>query len=175
MMMTGETSDRQMEEIVRRHADTVYRLALVHMKNTQDAEDIFQEVFLRLVKNLDKLENDEHIKAWLIRVTINCCKSQFTRAYRRHETPQEQEILQEQAGAAEEPDTEEHIVYETVQKLPDKYRTVIHLFYFEELSIREIGEVLKKRESTIKSQLSRGREKLKQLLEKEGITDAAGL
>lgn len=175
MMMTGDTSDRQMEEIVRRHADTVYRLALVRMKSTQDEEDIFQEVFLRLVKNLDKLENDEHIKAWLIRVTINCCKSQFARAYRRHETPLEQDILQERAGAADEPDSGENIVYETVQKLPDIYRTVIHLFYFEELSIKEICDVLKKRESTIKSQLSRGRDKLRELLEKEGITDAAGI
>lgn len=175
MRMTGEDSNRQMEEIVREHADMVYRLALVHMKKTQDAEDIFQEVFVRLVKNLDKLKSDEHIKAWLIRVTINCCKSQFGRAFRQHETPIEQELLQERIEAEEIESDSDNIVYELVQKLPDKYRTVIHLFYFEELSVKEISGVLKKQESTIKSQLSRGREKLKVLLEKEGINDAAGL
>lgn len=176
MRMTGDDSDRQIEEIVRCHADMVYRLALVHMKKPQDAEDIFQEVFLRLVKNLDKLESDEHIKAWLIRVTINCCKSHFTRAWKQHETPVEQEILQDriEAECDEEP-ADDNVVYQTVLKLPEKYRTVIHLFYFEELSIREISTILKKRESTIKSQLSRGRDKLRQLLGEEGIHDAAGL
>ena len=177
-MFTQErTKDQKIEEIVRLHADMVYRLAMVHMKRTEDAEDIFQEVFLKLVNNLDKLKNDEHIKAWLIRVTINCCKSQFARAFRQHEIPIGQEILQERIdgeAAADEP-SEGNMLYEIVQELPKKYRTVIHLFYFEELSIKEMSEMLGEQGTTIKSQLSRGRKRLKKLLEKEGIYDTAGL
>lgn len=156
------------EQIIDKYADMVYRLALTEVKNKTDADDIFQEVFLRLVRNLDKLESEEHIKAWLIRVTINCSKSHFTSFWNRNVDgiPEEMQVSAE----SEELDAimnGEHPVIGAVHKLPEKYRVVVHLFYFEDFSVQEIAKILKKSESTIKSQLHRARKILKELLEGE--------
>lgn len=152
------------EQYVCKYADMVYRLALVNMKNRQEAEDVFQDVFLRLVENLHKLENEEHIKAWLIRVTINCCKTRFRSAWRKRTAP-----LEAAGDPVQEPYEERGEVYDAVLKLPEKYRNVIHLFYFEDMAIRQISVVLKTRENTVKSLLSRGRTMLKTALGEEVI------
>ena len=149
--------------MVDKYADMVYRIALTQMKNTHDAQDVFQEVFLRLVKNLSSLESEEHVKAWLIRVTINCSKSNLTSAFRRYTQPMEENsqlILETK---------EQGDLYEYVQRLPKKYWIVVYLFYYEELSIKEIGEMTKQKESTVKSQLSRARALLRQELERQEI------
>ena len=149
--------------MVDKYADMVYRIALTQMKNTHDAQDVFQEVFLRLVKNLSSLESEEHVKAWLIRVTINCSKSNLTSAFRRYTQPMEEnsQLIFETK--------EQGDLYEYVQRLPKKYWIVVYLFYYEELSIKEIGEMTKQKESTVKSQLSRARALLRQELEKQEI------
>lgn len=144
------------------HANMVYRLALLQMKNKSDAEDVFQEVFLRLVQHQDKISDEEHLKAWLIRVTLNCCKKQFDSAWRRKTVSMEE---QKEAGYEEE--YEENVIYKEVQNLPEKYRTVIHLFYFEEYSVKEIGEITGQKESAVKTQLSRARGILKEKLKGE--------
>ena len=151
------------DDMVDKYADMVYRIALTQMKNTHDAQDVFQEVFLRLVKNLSSLESEEHVKAWLIRVTINCSKSNLTSAFRRYTQPME-ENLQLIFETKEQGD-----LYEYVQRLPKKYWIVVYLFYYEELSIKEIGEMTKQKESTVKSQLSRARALLRQELERQEI------
>lgn len=151
------------DEIVDRYADMVYRIALTQMKNVHDAQDIFQEVFLRLVKNIDSIQNEEHLKSWLIRVTLNCSKTNLMSAWRKHTQPLEEEQNQIVFETKEQSD-----LYEYIQKLPKKYRTVLYLFYYEELSIKEICGITGQKETTVKSQLSRGRAMLKEQLEKTG-------
>lgn len=155
------------EEVIERYADMVYRLALLHVNNASDADDVFQEVFIRLVKHIQKLQNWEHIKAWLIRVTINCSNTQFERAAFKKNVPLE-EVME--SGFDEEGFEEaegDGPVVAAVKKLPVKYRSVVHLFYYEELSIAEIAAYTQQKETTVKSQLFRAREMLKEMLEGE--------
>ena len=155
------------EEVIERYADMVYRLALLHVNNPADADDVFQEVFIRLVKHIHKLQTWEHIKAWLIRVTINCSNSYFERAAFKRNVPLEnvKESAFDETGF-EEMEGDGPVMI-AVKKLPVKYRSVIHLFYYEELSIAEIAVATKQKETTVKSQLFRAREMLKELLEGE--------
>lgn len=152
------------EEAVEEYADMVFRIALVQMKNRTDADDVFQEVFLRLVKHIHKMETREHLKAWLIRVTVNCSRKHLSSFWNRNVGAME---LEQKAEAYTQ--EYENPVREAVLKLPEKYRTVVHLFYFEELSVVEIGKLLKEKDSTIKSQLFRARELLRSKLEGEII------
>ncbi len=160
------------DDVVQKYADMVYRLAKIHSRNEYEVEDAFQEVFLKLFQNQESIISEEHLKAWLIRVTINQCHSMSKTAWNRHKVAMES--IQEQG---EEPVTEEKEdfseVYEAVRELPDKYKEAIHLYYYEEYSIKEIASLLGKSESTIKTQLSRGRQllekKLKEVYTDEGI------
>lgn len=158
-----EYNNLDIDEIVDKYADMVYRIALTQMKNIHDAQDIFQEVFLRLVKNIDHIQNEEHLKSWLIRVTLNCSKTNLMNAWRKHTQPLEEEQEQIAFETKEQSD-----LYEYIQKLPEKYQTVLYLFYYEELSVKEICGVTGQKETTVKSQLSRARTMLKEQLEKAG-------
>ena len=152
------------ESAIDRYADMVYRLALSQMKNQSDADDLFQEVFVRLVSHIHELESWEHVKAWLIRVTINCARKHFELYWNKNvsylETPEQ--IADETASYVME---EENSVRVAVQQLPAKYRLVVHLFYFEQMSVGEIACAIEQKETTVKSQLFRAREMLKGLLE----------
>lgn len=149
-----------------RYADMVYRLALSQMKNTADADDLFQEVFVRLVKHVQDLESWEHVKAWLIRVTINCAKKHYEQYWNRNvDYIEEPERMADEKEILEPP--EEHPVRAAVEKLPPKYRLVVHLYYYEDLSIAEIAQLTSQKESTVKSQMHRAREMLRGILEKE--------
>jgi len=139
-------------------SDTVYRLALAHMGNRFDADDVYQDVFLKLSARIRTFENSEHAKAWLIRATVNRCKSLKTSAWFRKTKP-----LDETAPSPEPPDPESDLV-PYLQLLPNKYRPVIHLFYGEELSVKEIAEVLKAKESTVRAWLTRARAILREKL-----------
>lgn len=148
----------KMDENIKKYADMVYKLALSRTKSEADAEDVFQEVFCRYFRNNKKFQSEEHIRAWLIRVTINCSKKLFSTAWFRRTVPLEENI---------EFNEEENQVYISVTELPLKYRTVIHLYYYEDMSISEISKALKIKESTVKSQLHRARALLKVKLEGE--------
>ena len=153
-------------EAIDRYADMVYRLALTQMKNRTDADDLFQEVFVRLVSHIQDLESWEHVKAWLIRVTINCAKKHFDQYWNKNV-----DYMDEPERVADE-DTgyglaEDHPVRTAVQKLPPKYRLVIHLYYFEERTVAEIAELTGQKESTVKSQMHRAREMLRGLLKED--------
>jgi len=145
------------QAMIEKYFDTVYRLALSQTQECHRADDVLQEVFLRYIRSDKAFESEEHIKAWLIRVTINCCKSSFTNAWNKKTVPLTEEL------SFELPEAEE--LYLTVSKLPRKYRAVIHLFYYEDLSVKDIAKYLKLKESTVKSQLYRAREMLRQMLE----------
>lgn len=137
-----------------KHSDMVYRLAFARLKNKMDADDILQEVFLRYLKRGERAQSEEHERALLIRITINCTKSLHISAWRRHTTE-----LKDDLTAPESPTGE---TLDAVLRLPLKYRTVIHLHYYCGYSIEEIAVLLNSRASTVKSQLFRAREKLKQ-------------
>jgi RNA polymerase sigma-70 factor (ECF subfamily) len=126
----------------------VYRLALANMKNKQDAEDVFQDVFFRYISKIRTFESEEHRKAWLIRVTINRCRSIWAAWFRKAE-PLDDSLV---AETKEENDLTEYLAL-----LPQKYRSVIHLFYYEELSIKQISEILDAKEPTVRTWLTRAR------------------
>ncbi len=144
------------EEIVEKYFNMVYKLALSQTKDKTNTDDVVQEVFMRYIRTNTEFENEEHIKAWLIRVTINCSKNTFSNSWFQKTVPLCEEIVFE--------NKEKGDVYYLTMELPLKYRTVIHLFYYEDLSVAEIARYLKSKESTVKSQLHRAREMLKEKL-----------
>lgn len=154
MALTQEQRTQQ----VQRWGDMVWRLALARTASVPDAEDVFQDVFLQYFRHEDKFHTDEHRKAWLLRCTINRCKTLMASPWRRRTVP-----LDTAAEVGVEDDYRE--VYSAVLSLPGKYRAVIHLHYFEGLSVAEIAQMLRVPEGTVKSQLSRGRALLRDMLE----------
>ena len=139
------------------YAPLVYRLAYARTGNHSDAEDISQDVFVKLLQNKKKFESEEHLKAWLLRVTINLTKDLFSSHWYRTTDELDDNITYE---------TEEsNGVYDAVMALPQKYRTVIHLHYFEGYRVEEIAHITASTVGTVKSQLHRGREMLKNIME----------
>ena len=112
---------------------------------------------MRFLKSDKPFESEEHIKAWLIRVTINCCHNAFSNSWSKKTVPLSEELSFDTPEKGD--------VYYAVQELPQKYRAVIHLFYYEDMSVEEIGRALGTNPSTVKSQLSRGRKMLRKMLE----------
>ncbi|MED9902933.1 MAG: sigma-70 family RNA polymerase sigma factor [Lachnospiraceae bacterium] len=161
------------DEIIEKYADMVYRTALQAVRNREDAQDVFQEVFMRLVRYRDRISSEEHLKAWLLRVTINCAKKQQGSFWKRKVfaawqeedcTPDENaEAVYEKIENADSP------VVSAVDGLPERYRSVIYLFYYEGMSVCEIGNILGEKETTIKSRLHRAREILKIRLKGEDV------
>ena len=144
------------DQVVEKYFNMVYKLALNQTKDKNHADDVTQEVFLRYIKKDYHFESEEHIKAWLLRVTINCSHNVFNSSWFKKTTPITEDIVFENEEKGE--------IYYATLELPQKYRTVIHLFYYEDLSIAEISRYLNINEATVKSQLHRGREKLKEKL-----------
>ena len=135
------------DEILDTYGRMVYRLAYARTKNRYDADDVMQEVFLRYIRSGKEFADEEHRRAWLIRATINCSKT----------------LLDTLTTELEEKSE----VYYAVMDLPVKYRTVIHLYYYEDLSVSQISGLLKTKETTVKSQLHRARSLLKETLKGE--------
>ena len=151
------------EEVVRHYSPMVYRIALTKVQSVTDAEDIFQEVFLKLVMNTKPFDSEEHRKAWIIKVTVNCCNSHFVAPWKKNVTSLDDVMLSmipdenaENLLKEEGPD-----VYAEVLKLPQNMKEVVLLYYYEDMSIREIAEVLQTSETNIKKRLSRARQKLR--------------
>jgi RNA polymerase sigma-70 factor (ECF subfamily) len=148
------------EQIVRTYADMVYRIAYRYVNNSIDTDDVFSEVFLAYFKKERTFESEEHRKAWLIRVTINCAKdflAQRSQLQQLHE-----ETVAEQTGV----DAEAYMdLHAAIEQLRPDYREVIKLYYLDDLSVKQIALVLERNENTVKTQLARARETLKSLLE----------
>ena len=147
------------EVVVIKHENRLYRTALAITGNMSDAEDIVQEAFLRAYEKAPDFETEEHEKAWLIRVTVNLCNSRLRSPWRKRIVP----LLD--SYPASEP--EQYEILEQIMTLPSKYRTVIHLFYYEGYSIKDISELTRKKESTVRSHLTRARQKLKSILKED--------
>ena len=150
------TDERKARAQVERWGDMVWRLALARTRHIQDSEDVFQEVFARFFRHEEELDSDEHRKAWLIRCTLNCTNTLLSARWRTH-LP-----LEEAVTKAMEP--ADRTVYEAVLSLPKKYRTAIHLHYYEGYSVEEIAALTGAKTGTMKSWLSRGRDRLSQAL-----------
>jgi RNA polymerase sigma-70 factor (ECF subfamily) len=147
------------QEALETYSDMVYKIAFTQTKSKYDAEDVFQEVFMRLVEYASRITSEEHLKAWLIRVTLNCSKKHFKMWDRK--TAELTDNTESGKGMA---NTERVNILDAVMRLSPKYRAVIHMFYYEDMTISEISEALQIKESTIKSQLNRGRALLKESL-----------
>lgn len=148
-------------EIIKKYSDMVYRMAYSLLKNKYDAEDIHQEVFIQYMRKRPKTESEEHEKAWFLRVTINLCKNSWKTAWKRKVVS----LMDEGYEEVVELQTDELI--DTVKLLPQKYRIVIHLFYYEELSVQEIATIMNTKPSTVRTWLTRARAGLKQILEED--------
>lgn len=159
-------SEEEANRAIERYADTVRRICMVHLKNYADTEDIFQTVFLKYMLYSEPFENEEHEKAWIIRVTINACKDLLKSFFRSRTTS-----LDTLKEAAQVPDTEHSELLDAVLSLPEKYKNVVYLYYYEEYSAAEISRILKKNVNTVYTLLTRARHLLKQEL--EGWTDNA--
>lgn len=148
-----------------KYADMLFRVAYAELLSREDAEDAISDVFYKMMKKAPKFLNAEHEKAWLIRVTINQCRDlQRKRAIRSY-TPLEE--------IAELPSVQktEYFVLEEVLSLPEKYKIVLILFYFEELKIEEIASALKISKAAVKMRLARGRESLKDKMKGDVAND----
>ena len=157
------------DEVVRHYSPMIYRIALTKTGSSHDADDIFQEVFLKLVMNEKPFESEEHRKAWLIRVTVNCCNSHFVAPWRKNVTSMEDVMLEQLADEGEKFWQEDGglDVYAEVMKLPEQMREVVLLFYYENMSVREIAEAVGTSEVNVKKRLSRARERLRLELDGE--------
>lgn len=150
----------EMDQLIDRYQNMVYGLALAKTNSPADADDVFQEVFLAYYRSGKTFREEEHRKAWLLRTTVNISRRYTASTWRRKTVPLEERgdipvFFQEQS---------EHLVWEAVQSLEEAYRLPIYLHYFQELSTGEIARALSLRPGTVRMRLSRGREKLRELL-----------
>ena len=149
--------EEYVKNVIEKYSDTVYRIALTRCGIVENAEDVFQEVFMKFSEKMPKFENQEHEKAWFIRVTINLTKNVKQSAWNRRIVTLDENIefeTQEQSD-----------VFSSVCQLPQNYKTVIYLLYYEGYKVKEIADLMKTREGTVKTWLFRAREMLKEKLE----------
>ena len=152
-------SAEDLKRVMDMYADMVRRICLVHLKNQHDTEDVFQEVYMKYMLYEEAFESTEHEKAWFARVTINACTDWLRILSHRKWVPldiinEEQEVL----------DNTSSEILEVVLKLPEKYRTVIYLFYYEGYPAVEIAKILGRKENTIYTWLARAKELLRKNL-----------
>ena len=156
--MDGENW-REPAELARAYAPAIFRLAYARTGSRADAEDIMQEVFVRLLRAVPDFADRALARAWLLRVAANCANDWFRAPWRRREGP-----LTDSLPA---PEHEDGGVVEAVLALPAKYRTAVHLYYYEELSVAEIAKITGKSESAVKSRLFRARAMLREALKED--------
>lgn len=157
---------QSVQELFEKYRDNLYIIAFNVCKNAEDAKDVVQDTFIQYYSVKKEFDNEQHIRAWLIRVAINKAKNMNTAFWRKNKISLEDYM--ETLGFETEESEE---LFETVMRLPEKYRIVIHLFYYEEYNIHEIADILKLSESNVKVRLSRGRLLLKEKLQEEWGND----
>lgn len=153
--------NQQAEALLDRHGESILRLAYSYLHNQSDAEDILQDTLIQYLRTSPTLESPAHEKAWLLRVAGNLSKNLLrAQGYRQADQLEETLVTQEREDLS--------YVWDAVKALPVPYREAIHLFYYEGYSTAQIAQILDQKESTVRSRLKRGREKLKPLLEEVG-------
>lgn len=156
-MAMPQCTAAELEAVMDRYGGMVYRLAYAQTRSKSDADDLYQEVFLRYFQKAPAFESEDHRRAWLLRVTVNCVKKHWNSAWFRHTVPLEDRYSYTSP--------EESALDAALETLPPKYRTVLHLFYYEDCSVAEMSRLLNCRESTLRTQLTRARRLLAQRLE----------
>ena len=148
----------QFTHYAKKYIDTVFRVAFGYLKNRTDADDITQNVLIKLYRANKEFESEAHIKHWLIRVTINECKKVLISPWRRVEP------IENYTDTLAFRTPEHSDLFYKVMELPTKYRMVIFLYYYEEYSTEEISQILKIPKATVWTHLKRGREHLKTII-----------
>lgn len=151
--------EQELERYIELFRSTVYRLAFSYLKNHEDAEDISQDAFLKLFISDQSFAADENVKAWLIRVTVNLCKNLLKTSWRKNRS----ECFTE--AASPPPDSSQ--IDEYITRLKPEYSSVLYLFYYEGYSVKEIAGICRLSAVAVRTRLSRGRDKLKEMLLKE--------
>lgn len=159
--------EAQARRIVSDHSDMILRISINYMKNRADAEDVCQTVFMKYLSKGPEFADEKHEKAWMIRTTINTCKDELRSSFFRRVIPLDS--LPEEEGAQDE--IEQEGIFAELGRLPENYRICLYLYYYEGYSVREIGELLHRREGTINAWLSRGRKKLRTLLDGDDFAE----
>ena len=154
MYILPEQKNKYIEDMMEQYSDMVYKLAFTRAKTKENADDIYQEVFLAFSKNLPEFDSTEHAKAWFIRVTINKSKNFLNSFWNRKIDLSDEDIKYD--------NQEEKDIIDEVLKLPQNYKTVIYLHYYEGYKISEIASLMNKNESTIKTWMSRARKILEE-------------
>ncbi|MCI8773929.1 MAG: sigma-70 family RNA polymerase sigma factor [Lachnospiraceae bacterium] len=157
---------QSVQELAALYQNNLFAVAFNVCKNAQDAEDIVQDTFIQYYTTKKEFDSEQHIRAWLIRVAINKAKNVNQTFWKRNKLSLEDYM---ETLTFETPESEN--LFETVMCLPEKYRIVIHLFYYEDYSVREIADILKLGESNVKIRLSRGRALLRETLKEEWNDD----
>ena len=152
----------EFDNIYEKYKNMVYRLAISYLKNPIDAEDIVQNVFLKLHKNLKKIDNEEYLKNWLIKVTINECKTNLLSYYKR-----KVRLFMNNEEDQIKDNTKNNEVLNSIFLLPKQDRLIIHLYYYENYKVKEIAKILNMKENAVKQRLFRDREKLRDILKEE--------
>ena len=160
----GETKER-LEQIFRDYYQLIYRVAFSQVKNHADAEDISQDVFFKIIRHDMRYQSMEHERAWIVRVTINLCRDLLKSKWHKTSVSME-EVSEAQRGSCENFTEIQDDMMWAVLQLPEKYRNCLYLFYYEDYSIKEIAQSLEMPENTVKTNLKRGRQALKEFLEK---------
>lgn len=145
------------KEMLDKYSDMVYRIALTRCKNKESAEDVYQTVFLKYSEKMPKFESEEHSKAWFIKVTINLSKNENTSAWNNKVVALDESIQFESKKDSD--------IFIDICKLPQNYKSVIYLMYYEGYKVKEIADILEASEGTIKTWLYRAREILKESIE----------
>lgn len=151
------------EELIERYGSMVYRLILQHTHNEADAQDILQDTFIKIMKRRPIFPSIAKEKAWVLKVAMNTCKDRW-----KYERIRKHEQLFDQYASNTKP-TETFVILPYVKKLPQKYRDVIYLFYYEGYSVKEIAELIDKKEATVLTQLKRARKRLQDMLKGEDL------
>ena len=151
----------EFESCYNKHFDFVYRLSFTYVKNPADAEDVAQETFVRLYRQEGKFVSEEHVRRWLLRVAVNLSKDMLRSHWNQKRQEFDENMPKEIFGWQED----QKEIWQEVAALPEKYRLVLYLYYYEGYSVREIGQILRCSTSAVKMRLKRGREKLRDLLE----------
>ena len=182
------------QSVITEYSDTVYRLAYAMMRNQNDADDIYQEVFLRYIRRSPVFHSPDHARAWMLKVTANCCKNHWKSPWAdgRMEPLERQngdgnsydmlekygtKNIQETGISGEDPAQQFQERWQReqlrcrIRELPEQYRLVIHLYYYEELSTEEIARLLHRRTSTVRTQLVRARQQLRDILKQCGYAE----
>ena len=169
---TYQSAQMVVERLIEDYGQDVLKIAYLYVEDQQLAEDIFQEVFYKVMKNYHKFEHLSSEKTWLIRITINTCKDLLRTSWLRRVTTfgtlEEQNQTQYEQPFDMTQSESNNELYEMIMKLPQRYKEVILLFYYEDFSYDEMAKILNIPKGTVQSRLARGREKLKKMMEERG-------